>query len=139
VKPSPLLLCDTIPLTAVATGSRHWKNRDRVWRILDGLWQLTEGALKLGVGDCPTGLDLAVAEWEAHNWPSGSEILTVYRADWDRYGDAAGPMRNREMVRKMEPDIGLAFFTNHPCRGTHGCVNEIVKWDSSTVIHMYEE
>lgn len=140
-KPSPLILCDAIPLSVVCTGSRAWPTRERVWRILDGLWQLTEGAVRIGVGDCPTGLDLAVAEWEAHNWPNGcGQIVTVYEADWDRYGNYAGPKRNREMVRTHQPDMVLAFFAmTEENKGTHNCVDEAVKWDPAVVIHMYEE
>jgi hypothetical protein len=128
-----------VQLTAVATGSRHWKDRGRVWRILDGLWQLTEGDVKISVGDCPTGLDAAVAEWEAYNFPPGSDVVRVFKADWGTYGDSAGPRRNREMVRTTQPDICLAFFTDHPCRGTHGCVGEVIDWDGSTTIFKYEE
>jgi len=34
-----------------------------------------------------------------------------YPADWNRYGLAAGPIRNQEMLDKERPDLVLAF---HP-------------------------
>lgn len=32
-----------------------------------------------------------------------------YRADWDRYGKAAGPIRNERMLDDFEPDYLFAF------------------------------
>jgi len=37
--------------------------------------------------------------------------IKSYPADWKRYGRAAGPIRNREMMEE-KPDIVLAFHTN---------------------------
>lgn len=33
----------------------------------------------------------------------------VYRADWRRYGDAAGPIRNERMLREEDPLLLVAF------------------------------
>lgn len=35
--------------------------------------------------------------------------IDVYPADWPRYGKAAGPMRNQQMVDEGKPDVVLAF------------------------------
>ena len=47
----------------------------------------------------------------------------VYQSDWDRHGNAAGPMRNEKMVatakREHEHVVGVAFPGN---RGTKDCV-----------------
>lgn len=32
-----------------------------------------------------------------------------FPADWDRYGAAAGPMRNQQMIDEGKPDLVLAF------------------------------
>jgi hypothetical protein len=47
-------------------------------------------------------------------------------ADWDRYGDAAGPRRNQEMI-----DLGSAFVVAfHPfiknSRGTRDCARRAI-------------
>ncbi len=38
----------------------------------------------------------------------GFEVLP-FPADWDRYGDAAGPIRNQQMLDEGKPDRVLAF------------------------------
>mgnify|MGYP001570460813 CR=1 FL=1 len=35
--------------------------------------------------------------------------VEVYPADWKRYGRAAGPIRNRQMLLVGRPDVVLAF------------------------------
>lgn len=49
--------------------------------------------------------------------------LTVeeYAADWQRFGPAAGPRRNVEMVTKSRPDVAFAFPLG-VSRGTQHCV-----------------
>lgn len=36
-----------------------------------------------------------------------------YPALWDKYGKAAGPIRNAQMLKEGKPDIVYAFFTDH--------------------------
>ena len=35
-----------------------------------------------------------------------------FPADWDKYGKAAGPIRNQQMIDEGKPDIVLAFHNN---------------------------
>lgn len=35
-----------------------------------------------------------------------------YSADWDRYGHAAGRIRNKQMLREGKPDLVLAFHAD---------------------------
>lgn len=58
-----------------------------------------------------------------------------YPANWARYGDSAGPIRNKQMLDEAAPDIVLAFpggpGTHDMCRQARGCgvrVVEILKW-----------
>lgn len=50
--------------------------------------------------------------------------IEIHRADWTKYGRAAGPIRNKEMVN-LGADLCLAF-PDHPkgqgSRGTWGCI-----------------
>jgi hypothetical protein len=32
-----------------------------------------------------------------------------YKADWDKYGKAAGPIRNQQMIDEGKPDLVIAF------------------------------
>ena len=42
-----------------------------------------------------------------------AEVLNIFQlpfpADWDRYGNRAGPIRNRQMLKEGNPDIVVAF------------------------------
>ena len=52
-----------------------------------------------------TGVDTAAIDWAVVNWCKFRE----YEAQWDKYGKAAGHMRNLEMLDKEPIDIVLAF------------------------------
>ena len=50
--------------------------------------------------------------------------VEAFPADWKKYGKAAGPIRNREML-DTKPDIVLAFHDNLDASlGTRDCVEE---------------
>lgn len=38
----------------------------------------------------------------------GIPVMT-FKPDWDQYGRAAGPIRNREMLERGKPDMVIAF------------------------------
>jgi hypothetical protein len=56
----------------------------------------------------------------AHDWATymGIKSTRVF-ADWDRHGKAAGPIRNREML-KLKPQLVVAFPGG---RGTEDMIN----------------
>lgn len=64
--------------------------------IIHGACQDRRGNLK--------GADAFADDWAVVNWCPVLE----YPADWDAHGRAAGPIRNREML-KAKPDLVLAF------------------------------
>jgi hypothetical protein len=44
------------------------------------------------------------------DWAVCSEVaLTTFRADWSRWGRAAGPMRNARMLEEGRPDMAVEF------------------------------
>lgn len=44
--------------------------------------------------------------------------VNEYKANWKKYGKAAGPIRNREMIDKENPQIVIAF---HDCKPGTQC------------------
>jgi gene 61 protein len=78
-------------------------------------------ALPILVHGGATGADTEAAR-------AGQRLLNlpieIHRADWNTYGRAAGPIRNKEMVN-LGADLCLAF-PDHPkgqgSRGTWGCI-----------------
>lgn len=50
------------------------------------------------------------ADTGAARWAEASEIpVTCFRADWERYGRQAGPLRNARMLAEGRPDAVIAF------------------------------
>jgi hypothetical protein len=99
------------------TGSREW----RKFRIIRNV--VNQLVAKYGVenlvfihGKAKRGADLAV-----NNFAVGLAIeQEPYPADWDKYGKAAGPIRNKEMYEQSKPDLVVAFHV-----GTSGTQNMI--------------
>jgi hypothetical protein len=64
-------------------------------------------------GACPLGADRFAHEWAVRtNGAGGMVAEDPYPADWDRYGSAAGPIRNAEMIGSGI-SVCLAFLD--PC------------------------
>ena len=36
-------------------------------------------------------------------------VVEEFKADWDKFGRAAGPIRNAQMLREGKPDLVVAF------------------------------
>jgi hypothetical protein len=51
------------------------------------------------------GADDAAGQWaESEGVP-----VTVYRAQWEKHGNAAGPLRNQKMIEEGKPDVVVAL------------------------------
>lgn len=51
------------------------------------------------------GADSLADQWAVLNWTG----IERYPADWKKYGKAAGPIRNQQMLDKGKPDLVVAF------------------------------
>lgn len=58
----------------------------------------------IGHGAAPGADSLAQQYAEYRGYPAES-----WPADWDRHGNAAGPIRNRQMFKEFNPDLVVAF------------------------------
>lgn len=81
-------------------GGRNWVDKDAIRRELEKFSK-----------------DTVVIEGEARGADTlGREVaeemgfeVEAYPADWEQYGKAAGPIRNKEMLIQGKPDMVLAF------------------------------
>ena len=87
--------------------------------VLDELYEQVAARRRIAIvhgGAC--GVDMVAAFWA-----TGSGVLQErHDADWDEYGKAAGPRRNREMV-----DAGAHLCVAFPRRssiGTWDCIRQ---------------
>ena len=102
----------------LVTGSRDHDDPSTVFRELNNAH--VNGMRSLVVGDCPTGVVHYVRMW-ANTMGVPYEMV---RAEWTRWGKAAGPIRNRRMIDVYKPDACLAFFQpGAGNRGTTDCAN----------------
>ena len=85
----------------LVTGDRNWQSENVIMRELRKMKPdiVVEGGAK--------GAD-SLAKKAANKL--GIEVRE-YQAEWDKYGRAAGPIRNQEMLRE-KPDLVLAFHSN---------------------------
>jgi len=89
--------------TILVTGGRKFKKRSILYLALDELL-LQHKEVEIIHGGA-TGADTLAGEWAySRNMP-----VRIYLADWDSYGRAAGPIRNKEMLEDGKPDLVVAF------------------------------
>lgn len=124
--------------TVMFTGGRDYITEDAVHAVLaslirrcgePGVDHCPISALRVVVGDCPTGLDNTIRR-TCYGW---NIEHTIYRADWDAHGRAAGPLRNSAMLREGKPDVCYAFPGG---RGTADAVRCAVA--AGVRVHQYD-
>lgn len=123
-----------MPIRILVCGGRKYANREKVFSILDYLVGCGEDN-QLGhhctiIHGGAKGADALAGQWAACNWKEEK----VYKADWDRYGNAAGAIRNTKMLVDGNPDYVVAFPGG---RGTAHMVS-IAKAGGISVIEVAE-
>ncbi len=96
-----VLVCGAAPRQK--TGAPGWTDREAIRRELV---KLPKGTLIIE-GEAP-GADRLAREVAKE---LGLEVAP-FPANWNRYGKAAGPIRNREMLDAGNPHLVLAFHAN---------------------------
>lgn len=81
------------------------------------------GPFLLVIHGCASGVDDAAEFWAKQD---GIQFLG-FRAEWDKYGDAAGPIRNHRMLTSGKPDLVIAF------PGGKGTANMIAQAESAGI------
>ena len=97
-----------MPVRIIVCGGRDYADRAFVFQVLDKIHTL-RGICEVIQGECPTGADRWAREWAVNM----GKTLTRCRAEWEKYGKRAGPIRNRQML-ELKPDGVVAFDTGGP-------------------------
>ena len=98
----------------VVTGGRDYKHEKRVHELLKRI-----DPEVVYVGDCPTGVDKFTRYW----CDKSAVPFRVFEAQWDDFGKAAGPIRNKEMIEAAAQDVVKPILLAFPGgRGTEDCV-----------------
>jgi len=100
-------------LRLIVCGSRHWQDRDTMTSVLEALDEW-EGIDLIIHGDCRGADRMARDIAVSHDW-----FVVAHPAEWQKYGRAAGPLRNRKMLESCAVDYVIAFHENlKASRGT---------------------
>lgn len=109
------------PFVVVITGARSWFHAGYAKIIKKRLSALPKNTILIH-GGC-RGVDRLSGK-------IASDLgfaVRVFHADWDQYGPAAGPMRNRLMLNQ-NPDLVIAFHHDiEKSSGTKDCYKEAVR------------
>ena len=87
----------------IICGGRDFKNKNWGYALLDKI-DLHHHIDTVLTGKA-RGADAIAGQWA---WSRYKNVLT-YPANWDKYGGAAGPKRNMQMIREGKPDLVIAF------------------------------
>ena len=117
--------------SVIICGDRYWTDKEPICSWLSKL--LDWGYETLIVGDARGADRIACEEAARMNYPA----IHHFSARWGSFGRAAGPIRNREML-KLKPDLIVAF---HPdiskSRGTANMIKQAkekgVPWEGVPV------
>jgi YspA, cpYpsA-related SLOG family len=90
-------------MRVLVCGGRQFEDCDTLNAGLDKLHH--EHRITLVIAGGARGADTLAEEWaKAVGLP-----CTVYRADWEKLGRKAGPIRNQQMLDEGRPDLVVAF------------------------------
>ncbi len=84
-------------------GGRDFDDRDFLREVLDELAR--EHVIDVVIHGDAVGADRMAGEWARL---SGIREL-AFPADWEKYRQAAGPIRNQQMLVEAAPDLVVAF------------------------------
>lgn len=93
-------------MRVLVCGDRNWTDTALLHRELNALHRQNE--ITLLIQGEAKGADKLAALWAAKQ---GVQVLS-FPANWEKFGRAAGPVRNRQMLLEGQPDLVVAFHAD---------------------------
>lgn len=131
-------------MKVLVCGDRNWKHRYYLDCILDdinvlyGIDEIIEGCANGADRDAgwPCPVEVPEVYFHRNGWAERRRIAhRHFPADWKRYGKAAGPIRNQQMLDEGKPDMVIAFHENfNDSKGTKNMVEIARKAGIPTLI-----
>lgn len=124
------------PLKIAVAGTRTFNDPQKLTEILD---EFVNGKdvefILVGGGRHKINGFHVGADYFAEKWAGSRHFdLRIHHADWQKYGDAAGPMRNREMV--LEADEVVVFWDGES-KGTYDVIKHATRLEKPLKIVRY--
>lgn len=94
-------------MRVLVCGSRDYTNMGELCETLD-LLLMEHGEIDVLIEGGASGADALARDWAES---VGIPIMR-FPADWKKYGLAAGPIRNKQMLVEGKPDLVVAFPSN---------------------------
>jgi hypothetical protein len=85
-------------------GGRDYNDEERVFGTLDEIHKRSR--ITAIIQGYATGADDLAREW---GYGQRNCAILSFAPDWNRYGKAAGPKRNAQMLAEGKPDLVVAF------------------------------
>ena len=99
-------------------GDRGWRSQERINQVLDAIHHITP--ISLIIEGEARGADIMSKNWAISRGIPWKE----YPANWEKFGRAAGPIRNRQQFNEGKPDEVIAFHDDiSQSKGTKDMVN----------------
>jgi PP-loop superfamily ATP-utilizing enzyme len=90
-------------MKVLVCGGRDWSDTKKTYDTLDKINK--EYGIDVIIEGDARGADRMAGYWARKNRID----LKLYPADWDKYGKAAGYIRNQQMLDEGKPDLVVAF------------------------------
>lgn len=92
-------------MRVLVCGSRHFNDYEKLKQWLD--WYILPNNEKHTIIEGEArGADLLARKYAEGR---GMDVLP-FPAEWDKYGKAAGPIRNSQMLKEGKPELVIAFL-----------------------------
>ena len=104
-------------MKVLVCGDRNFNDEAMLWTILDRHGDITE----IIEGEARGADTLARIYGEENDIE-----VKKFPADWETYGKAAGPIRNKQMLDEGKPDLVIAFLAENS-KGTANMIEQATK------------
>lgn len=105
----------------IIAGSRTFNDYELVRKTMSALFDnISPSQMEIISGHCPSGADRLGEMFAERN----GIRLTLFPADWNKYGKTAGPIRNKQMAEYVSSDGYLVAFWDGKSRGTKNMIEE---------------
>lgn len=110
----------------VIFGGRDYCDKDTFYKEVDEIltdWGLTNDWIEIVEGGA-RGTDYLASLYAKDRGISHKQ----FKANWDKYGKSAGPIRNKEMAEYCQGQYGISFWDGKS-KGTENMLNNCDKYD----------